>query len=164
MVRLRVRSRALRLLDGLELDGRPLLHLLQKPSGRLARKPLQVVTVLQPTSDGVADRVRSQGERIQEQNHYVPVELAQDDARDDDHDGVLDALDIFAELFDDAAVVDEYVRIEYDVKEQLMCDGKRILSNSSQRGALGKRCCGAPASPRPSRHYTVVRLCCRAVQ
>ena len=45
----------------------------------------------------------------------VPIELAQDRTRHDDHDRILDALDVFAKLLDDATVVDEYVRIEYDV-------------------------------------------------
>ena len=63
----------------------------------------------------------------------VPVQLAQDSARHNDHDWVRDALDVLAKLLDDATVVDEYVRIDYDVEERLVFGRKRILQSTVVR-------------------------------
>ena len=132
-VRLYLRARTLRLLDRLKLDGRLLLNLLEQPGSRLPREPLQPLLVLQPTSirhSSVSSIVSARSGVQPGRKRDVPVQLAQDSARHNDHDRVLDALDVLAKLLDDATVVDEYVRIDYDVEERLVCSRKRILRST----------------------------------
>ena len=72
---------------------------------------------------------------------YAPVELAQNDARDDYHDRVGGRLDIFTEPLDDTTIVDEYVRIDYDIEISSFRDGKCILSvvSACQKSASLRR-------------------------